>query len=526
MKFDYLYQQHHSNRYPVVGKNGMVATSQPLAAEAGLEILKKGGNAVDAAVATAACLTVVEPTSNGIGGDAFAIIWLKDELIGMNSSGKSPESISIDDFEEMPKFGWKPITVPGVPKAWGELIKKYGNLTLSECLAPAVKLAEEGYAVTPVLGKNWARAAKVFSNLEGKEFEEWSKTFLIDGKAPEIGEVIKLPNHAKTLAEIGESNSDSFYYGALAKRIEMSSDLHNGYLKATDLAKHEVDWVKPISIDYNGYTVWELPPNGQGIVALAALNIFKHTEPLTQVEYIHNQLESLKYAFTIGKYEITDPNFTDYDFNYLLSDKFGKEMSSKIGTDAYNPKDEPYGSGTVYLATADKEGNMVSYIQSNYMGFGSGVVVEDTGISLQNRGADFKMDKDHPNRLEPGKRTYHTIIPGFITKNNEPVGPFGVMGGYMQPQGHMQVVCNLIDHNMNPQMALDAPRWQWIKDKEILLESSFEANISEKLNRMGHITRLTAETGSFGRGQIIIKNKFGTYVGGTESRTDGHIAVY
>lgn len=526
MKFDYLFQQHHSNRYPVVAKNGMVATSQPLAAEAGIEILKKGGNAIDAAVATAACLTVVEPTSNGIGGDAFAIVWIKNKLVGMNSSGKSPESISLDVVSEIPKFGWTPVTVPGVPKAWSELIQKYGNLSLAECLAPAIELAKNGFAITPVLGKNWKRAAKTFGMLEGREFEEWKKTFLFNNLAPEIGQIVTLPNHAKTLIEIGESNGDSFYYGDIARKIEISSDLHGGFLKASDLAKHQVEWIEPISINYKGYDIWELPPNGQGIVALSALNIFQKTKCDTETTYLHNQIESLKYAFTKGKQEITDPNYTEYDFTELISDEFAENISNKITNSAHNPNTEPVASGTVYLATADSEGNMVSYIQSNYMGFGSGVVVEDTGISLQNRGADFKIDENHPNKLEPGKRTYHTIIPGFITKNNKAIGPFGVMGGYMQPQGHMQVVCNLIDKRMNPQMALDAPRWQWVKNREVLLESTFHSFLAEKLNRMGHITRLTAETGSFGRGQIIIKNKFGSYVGGTESRTDGHIAVY
>lgn len=529
MKYDTLYQPHASNRYPQVGKNGMVATSHPLAAEAGLEILKKGGNAVDAAVATAACLTVVEPTSNGLGSDAFAILSINDEIIGLNSSGRSPELLHKDAFEhdgKMPKFGWTPVTVPGAVKAWVELVKKYGKLSLTEVLAPAIKIALEGYAITPVLGKNWSRSANVFGKLEGSMYDEWRNTFLVGDKAPEIGEVIQLPNHAKTLQSIAETKGESFYHGEIAEKIETSSIKHGGFIRKSDLEKHEVEWVKPKSISYKGYDIWELPPNGQGIIALEALNIYKNFNTTDTITDYHNQIESLKIAFKDGLQHITDPKDSSFDFDTLLTEDYGKKMASEITDIAKDHQSEARGSGTVYLATADKDGNMVSFIQSNYMGFGSGIVVEGTGIALQNRGADFSLNEKDANFLKPGKRSYHTIIPGFITKDNMAVGPFGVMGGYMQPQGHLQVVSNLIDKHLNPQMALDAPRWQWIKNKTISFEASFDTEIIRALQRKGHHCLIATETGSFGRGQIIIRTKHNTYVGGTESRTDGHISVY
>jgi len=531
MRFDYLYQPHHSNRYPTVAKNGMVATSQPIAADAGLEILKQGGNAVDAAVATAACLTVVEPTSNGIGGDAFAICWINNELIGMNSSGKSPELLTADKLQgkdKMPKFGWTPVTVPGAPKAWSELIKKYGKLSLKEVLAPAIRAASEGYAITPVLGHNWERSFKVFGNLEGNEFKEWKKTFSQNGHSPVTGSVMKLSSHAETLQDIANTDAESFYKGSLADKIEASSIKWGGFIRKSDLSKHTVEWVKPQSINYKGYDVWELPPNGQGIIALEALNIFKsfNLNEMSTQEVLHAQIESLKLAFRDGLTHITDPNFTDFDYKSLLTNDYCNQLMKQVGKTATDFQTEAKGSGTVYLATADKYGNMVSFIQSNYMGFGSGIVVEDTGIALQNRGADFSLDPNKSNYLEPGKRTYHTIIPGFITKDNSAVGPFGVMGGYMQPQGHMQVISNLIDKSMNPQMALDAPRWQWIKNKQVSFEPSFSYELIRNMERLGHVVTIASNSGSFGRGQIILRNSNGTLVGGTESRTDSHIAVY
>lgn len=529
MKFDPLENKYKSKRNVVYSKSGMVATSQPIAANAGTEILRKGGNAVDAAVATAACLTVVEPTSNGIGGDAFALVWMKDKLHGLNASGPSPEGISIEKLkelglEEMPKFGWTPITVPGVPKAWASLIDKFGNLSLEEVLEPAIRAAREGYPISPSLGRFWKNAYKKYTTLEGEEFKEWFNTF----SCPEIGDIVTLPNHAKTLEEIGKSNSDSFYKGSIANIIDETSKKYGGYIRKTDLEKFEVEWVNPISINYKGYDIWEIPPNGQGIIALMGLNIIKSFDlkANSSTDTYHKQFEVMKLAFSDGLKYITDSKSMSVTNEELLSDAYSRERAKLITDEAMKPEaGQPQRSGTVYLSTADSEGNMVSYIQSNYMGFGSGIVIPGTGITMQNRGHTFSLNSEDENCLEPGKRTYHTIIPGFITKDEKAIGPFGVMGGFMQPQGHMQVVMNMIDFNMSPQDALDAPRWQWVKDKKFLVEPEMPIDIVRALIRKGHEITITPEDGNFGRGQIILKQENGVYVGGTESRTDGYISI-
>ncbi len=534
---DYLYHPYESKRNTVFAKKGMVATSQPLAAQAGVEILRKGGNAVDAAIATAAALTVVEPTSNGIGGDAFALVWMKDELHGLNSSGPAPKSISAEavkklGFEKMPPYGVTPITVPGVPAAWAALSKRFGNMPLAEVLQPAIRYAEEGYPLTPILGKFWKRAYNKFKKeLTSEEFVPWFETFAPKGRAPEIGEVWKSSGHASTLRSIGETNARSFYEGELAEKIDTFMKKYSGFLTKEDLATYQSEWIKPISTNYRGYDVWEIPPNGQGMIALMALNIFekKTPSPLWQnVDTFHEQIESMKLAFTDGKAFITEQEEMPILIEELLSESYAVQRSKKITYEASEPTplELPKG-GTVYLATADEEGNMVSYIQSNYMGFGSGIVIPETGISLQNRGHDFSLDKTHPNFLKPGKRTYHTIIPGFLTKGGKAVGPFGVMGGYMQPQGHFQVVTNTVDYLLNPQAALDMPRWQWIKGKQVYVESKFPDYLVQALIRKGHDVQIVAEDGNFGRGQIIWRHpKSGVLIGGTESRTDGAIALW
>ncbi|MEH7883190.1 gamma-glutamyltransferase [Bacillus sp. JJ1609] len=525
-----------SQRMAAVARNGMVATSQPLAAQAGLDILKKGGNAIDAAIATAACLTVVEPTSNGIGGDAFALVWVKDQLYGLNASGPAPQSISIDKVKElghekMPSHGWIPVTVPGAPLAWAELSKRFGVLPLTEVLQPAIDYARNGYPLTPILAKYWKGAFKAYKNrFQGAEYEEWFRVFAPEGRAPEAGEMWKSEDHANTLQEIAETNGESFYRGKLADRMAEASEKAGGFLSKSDLENYHPEWVDPISVSYRGHEIWEIPPNGQGIVALMALNIlkgyeFSHRE---DVEGVHLQLEAMKQAFTDGKEYVTDPASMQAKVEDLLSEKYGEEARAKIGAEARMPEPGtlPKG-GTVYLATADGEGNMVSFIQSNYMGFGSGVVVPGTGIGLQNRGHDFSLDPNHANALAPGKKTYHTIIPGFITKGKEAVGPFGVMGGYMQPQGHVQVAMNMIDFGLNPQAALDAPRWQWIEGKNIEVEHNFPNHIVKQLAARGHQMKVAYDGGSFGRGQVIVRNpETGVLTGGTEMRTDGSIACW
>lgn len=535
IKFDALYHPYTSKRNTVYAKKGMVATSQPLAAQAGLEILKKGGNAIDAAIATAACLTVVEPTSNGIGGDAFAIVWTKGELHGLNSSGPAPKNISIDavksqGHEEMPKFGLTPVTIPGAPAAWAELSKTFGRLPLTEVLQPAITYAREGYPVSPTLGHFWKKGYQTFKNtLTDEVFAGWFKTFAPDGRPPEIGEIWKSPDHARTLELIAETNAEAFYKGELAEKIDAFSKKHGGFLRKEDLEAFVPEWVKPISVSYKGYDVWEIPPNGQGIIALMALNMLKgdtfHSRD--HAKTFHLQIEAMKLAFTDGLQYITQKDKMGVAVEQLLSCQYAKQRRDLIGTEALDPfPGEPPKGGTVYLAAADEEGNMISFIQSNYMGFGSGVVVPETGISLQNRGHGFKLDPEHKNRLEPGKKTYHTIIPGFLTKDGKPVGPFGVMGGFMQPQGHLQVVMNLIDFSLNPQASLDAPRWQWVKGKKVLLEPTFPAHLAHALARKGHQIEWALDSGSFGRGQMIIRQENGVLAGGTESRTDGTIASW
>ncbi|MCE7792237.1 gamma-glutamyltransferase family protein [Salipaludibacillus sp. CUR1] len=533
---DALNYPYSSQRMVTYGRKGMVATSQPLSAQAGLDIMKKGGNAIDAAIATAACLTVVEPTSNGIGGDAFALVWTKNKLHGLNASGPAPQNISIEKLkeqgiEDLPKFGWTPVTVPGAPAAWAELSQKFGKLPLSETLAPAVNYAKEGFPLSPVLSYYWEKAAKNFGEiLDHDMFQSWFDTFAPGGRAPKAGEIWKSPGHAETLKAIGETNAESFYKGDLADAIDAFSQKYGGYLRKEDLERFEPEWVTPVSVNYRGYDVWEIPPNGQGLVALMALNTLKNDtfSVRENEETYHKQIEAIKLAFADGEKYITDPDYMSRKTEDLLSDAYGEKRRELIGDEAIQPEaGDPSSSGTVYLSTADGEGNMVSFIQSNYMGFGSGLVVPETGISLQNRGHNFSLDPAHDNALKAGKRPFHTIIPGFLTKGNHAVGPFGVMGGFMQPQGHLQMVMNTVDFGLNPQAALDAPRWQWMKDKQVLVESSVPAHIVHALEARGHDVKLTHISGSFGRGQIIWRDPVtGVLCGGTEARTDGAIAVY
>lgn len=538
--FDPTYQKYPSQRYPIYARGGMVNCSSPQAAAAGLEALRQGGNAMDAAVAAAAALTVVEPSANGIGSDAFALVWSeKDQkLFGLNSSGPAPMAASAervlsdhrDENGAMPTYGWTPVTVPGAPKAWAELTSRFGRRTLAENLAPAVSYARDGYPCAPNLALMWKRAYDKFRDTcTGETFDEWYKTFTPQGRAYEAGELIRLPNHADTLEEIGATNAASFYSGDLARKIDASSRKHGGYLRYEDLAAYQAKWVEPISVDYRGYQVCEIPPNGQGIVALMALNILKEFDFREKdcVETYHRQLEAMKMAFADAFHYVTDPDFMELDYHRLLDPAYGAQRAKEMGetaqvyTYAVPPK-----SGTVYLCCADGEGNMVSYIQSNYMGFGSGVVVSGTGVSLQNRGHDFSLDPKDANALKPGKRSYHTIIPGFLMKEGKAVGPFGVMGGYMQPQGHVQVVMNYVDFRLDPQQALDAPRWQWMRDNTVTVETRFSMEMARKLQRLGHDIRADLSTPSFGRGQMIVRLDNGVLVGGTESRTDSNIACY
>ena len=538
--FDPVYQPYPSQRYPLYARGGMVNCSSPQAAAAGLEALQKGGNAMDAAVAAAAALTVAEPTANGIGSDAFALVWSARDrkLYGLNSSGPAPMAASVERVLEdhrdvdgaMPTYGWTPVTVPGAPMAWAELTRRFGRLSLAENVAPAVKYAREGYPCSPNLALMWKRAFEKFrATCTGEEFAEWFRTFTPEGRAYEAGELIRLPHHADTLEAIGATGAAAFYTGELARKIDASSRKHGGYLRYEDLAAYQARWVEPISVDYRGYQVCEIPPNGQGIAALMALNILKEFQFPEKdcVETYHRQLEAMKLAFADAFRYVTDPDYMELDYHRLLDPAYGALRAAEIGkTAGIYTHGVPPKSGTVYLCCADGEGNMVSYIQSNYMGFGSGIVVEDTGISLQNRGHDFSLKAGDANVLQPGKRSYHTIIPGFLMKDGRPVGPFGVMGGYMQPQGHVQVVMNYVDFHLDPQQALDAPRWQWMRDNTVTVETRFSMELARQLQQRGHAIRPELSTPSFGRGQMIVRLDNGTLVGGTESRTDSNIACF
>ncbi|GAE27195.1 gamma-glutamyltranspeptidase [Halalkalibacter wakoensis JCM 9140] len=515
----------------------MVATSQPLAAQAGLQILKEGGNAIDAAIATAACLTVVEPTSNGIGSDAFALVWVKGELHGLNASGQAPLALTPEAMKEagheteLPKYGLTPVTVPGAPGAWAELSKKFGKLPLTQVLAPAIDYAENGYVVSPTLAKYWKRGFETFSKVgKGEEFTSWFETFAPNGKVPKAGDIWSSKGHADTLRKIAKTNADSFYKGELADQIDAFSQKHGGYIRKSDLEAYAPEWVKPISVNYRGYDVWEIPPNGQGLIALHALNIIKGFEfkAKDEVDTYHKQIEAMKLAFTDGLKYITEEKSMSVSVDEILSEQYAASRRALIGEEALTPEaGEPQKGGTVYLAAADGDGNMVSFIQSNYMGFGSGIVVPNTGISLQNRGNNFSLDPKHDNYLVPGKKTYHTIIPGFLTKDGEAVGPFGVMGGFMQPQGHAQVIMNTVDFHLNPQACLDAPRWLWTKDKTVEVEPHFPVHIAQALQRKGHHIVRALDEGGFGRGQIIWRNnETGVLCGGTEPRTDGEVAAW
>ena len=538
--FDPLAQKYPSSRYPIYARGGMVNCSSPLAAAAGLDALKKGGNAMDAAVSAAAALTVVEPVSNGLGSDAFSLIWSQKEgkLFGLNSSGPAPMGISAAKVLEegravngkMPTRGWTPVTVPGAVKAWAEITGRFGRRTLAQNLEPAVHYARDGYPCAPLLSYLWKRSLDQYQKtLQGPEFAPWFRTFTKDGAGYEAGDLIRLPDHADTLEEIGASSAEAFYTGSIARKIDAESRKYGGFLRYEDLASYQAAWVEPIRVNYRGYEVCEIPPNGQGIAALMALNILKEFSFPERdcVETAHLQIEAMKLAFADAFAYVTDPGHMCVTPAQLLDPAYGALRAQEIGPCAQTreagalPK-----SGTVYLCCADGEGNMVSYIQSNYMGFGSGIVVDGTGIALQNRGADFSLDPGHVNYLQPGKRTYHTIIPGFLMKDGQPVGPFGVMGGYMQPQGHVQTVMNFIDFHMDPQQALDAPRWQWMRDGRVAVETRFDSNLARGLIRRGHQVYTEIDTTRFGRGQLIVRLDNGVLVGGTESRTDSNIACW
>jgi len=520
---DYPYS---SARRVVMGKRCAVATSQPLATLAGMEMFWAGGNAVDAALAIAIALTVVEPTSNGIGSDAFALVW-DGKLHGLNASGRSPQKLTLEQFagmDKVPSFGWLPVTVPGAVSAWRSLSERWGKLAFEQLFEPAIRYAEEGFPVSPVTAQAWKRAAALYLPLMAAEFEPFKQVFFPGNRAPATGEIWGSALHAKTLKAIAQSGGDSFYHGEIAQQIADFAADTGGFLTTTDLAAHQADWVKPISTEYRDLTVWEIPPNTQGIAALMALNILEGFDitqyPRESVESYHLQIEAMKLAFADIHRHVTDSQFMEVAVEHLLDKDYAAERRQLIGEQAISLAQPglPKG-GTVYLATADGE-LMVSFIQSNYQGFGSGILIPGTGIALQNRAVGFTLQAGHPNQVAPGKRSFHTIIPGFLTQGGQPLGPFGVMGGPMQPQGHLQVVVNLADYGMNPQSALDAPRWQFISGNTVLLEQTVPRNVALALAERGHDIQLSADGGDFGKGQIILRGE-GVLVAASEPRGDG-----
>jgi len=519
-----------SQRMPVFARN-TVATSQPLAAQIGLDTMRRGGNAVDAAVATAIALTIVEPTSNGLGSDAFALVWTGGGLHGLNASGRSGAAHTADTFagkERVERRGGEGITVPGAVSGWIALSEQFGRLPFEALCEPTIRYARDGFLVSPITGDGWARSASAY-----KDFPAWQQTFAPNGRPPRIGEQFRCEDQAKTLEAIAATRGESFYRGDLAASIATATRDAGGYLHEDDLAKHQADWVRPISVDYRGWQLHEIPPNGQGLVALIALGILRHLDvarhPVDSPASLHLQIEAMKLAFRDGHRYIADPAYmTEVTADDLLDEHYLRERAGLIdptrATDFNHgvPKD----GGTVLLTTADDEGTMVSFIQSNFTGFGSGVVVPGTGIALQNRGACFVTEDGHPNQVGPNKRPYHTIIPGFVTRNGEPLMAFGIMGGYMQPQGHAQLLVRLADYNQNPQAALDAPRWQIFDGLRVVIEPGFDARLYEALRDMGHDVEVSnARTALHGRGQIIYRLEDG-YVAASDQRADGQAVGY
>lgn len=513
-------------RKPVLAAN-VVCTSQPLAAQAGLRMLAEGGSAVDAAIATAVTLTVVEPVSNGIGSDAFAIVWDGARLHGLNASGRSPAAWTPEYFggNAVPALGWNSVTVPGAVSAWAELHAKFGRLPFERLLEPAISYGRNGFLVSPTVAEQWAAQVPLFKDQPG-----FAEAFLPGGRAPKPGELFRFPDQAATLERIAATNGEAFYRGDVAATLEAHALAHGGAMRAGDLAAHRADWVGTIDAAYRGYTVHEIPPNGQGIVALIALGILEHFDmsswPADSADSVHLQIEAMKLAFADAQAYVADSDHMALAPDDLLDKEYLRQRAALIDPTRARPASAgtPRG-GTVYLTAADAAGVMVSMIQSNYMGFGSGVVVPGTGVSLQNRGADFAVAEGHPNRVGPGKRPYHTIIPGFVTKDGAPVMSFGVMGGTMQPQGHVQVMVRIADHGQNPQAACDGPRFRWVQGMQVSCERGFPESTLDELRRRGHDLIAVDDYNQFGSCQAIWRLDDG-YLAVSDPRRDGQAAGF
>jgi gamma-glutamyltranspeptidase/glutathione hydrolase len=508
-------------RKPLLAANA-VAASQPLAAQAGLQMLVAGGGAVDAILATAITLTLVEPVSNGIGSDAYAIVWDGKRLHGLNASGRSPAGWTLDFFSPhraMPARGWNTVTVPGCVSAWIELHQKFGRLPFDKLFEPAIRYGKDGFLVSPTVAQQWAAQVPELASQPG-----FADAFMPGGRAPLAGERFRFEAHASALEKIAATRGEAFYRGELAGRLESAAKRHEATLRASDLAAHRAEWVAPLEIGYRGYTVHELPPNGQGIAALIALGILGHFDLASHLvdgaDSLHLQIEAMKLAFADARRYVADLDHMDVRPEQLLDRSYLESRAALI--DIKRARDFGHGTppsaGTVYLTAADASGVMVSYIQSNYLGFGSGVVVD--GISLQNRGATFVIEPGHPNCVGPRKRPYQTIMPGFVTRDGRPVMSFGVMGGTMQPQGHAQVMVRIADYGQSPQAACDGPRYRIGEGLSVSVESGFAAPVLEELKRRGH--RIVEHAGplEFGSAQLIWSLE-GGYCAASDPRRDG-----
>ncbi len=490
-------------------------------------MLAEGGTAVDAAIATAITLTLVEPVSNGIGSDAFAIVWDGRQLHGLNASGRSPAAWTPQYFggNGVPALGWNSVTVPGAVSAWVELHSRFGKLPFDRLFEPAISYGRNGFLVSPTVAQQWAAQVPLFETQPG-----FAEAFLPDGRAPKPGELFRFPDHAATLEQIAATNGEAFYRGEVASKLEAHSAANGGVMRGGDLAAHRADWVGTISGNYRGYTIHEIPPNGQGIVALIALGILERFDmsslPVDSADSVHLQIEAVKLAFADAQAYVADIDHMPMRPERLLDREYLKQRATLIDRNRAKPAaaGAPNG-GTVYLTAADASGVMVSMIQSNYMGFGSGVVVPGTGISLQNRGADFAAARGHPNQVGPNKRPYHTIIPGFVTKDGAPVMSFGVMGGTMQPQGHVQVLARIADHGQNPQTACDGPRFRWVDGTQVSCEKGFPPATLDELRQRGHDLIAVDDYNQYGSCQAIWRLPDG-YVAASDPRRDGQAAAF
>ena len=541
--YDRITGEQFASRSEVIGQHGMVATSHPLATQIGIDVLKKGGTAIDAAIAANIALGLMEPTGSGIGGDLFAIAWdaKEQKLFGLNASGPAPQSISLDYFKQqklvkIPSFGPLPVTVPGAVEGWVKLHDKFGNQSFSSLFEPTIDYAKKGHPVTETIAYYLDRSKEIF-----KQYPNFPEVWMKDGETTRKGGIFKNPQLANTLEIIAEKGRAGFYEGEVAKTIADFIQAQGGFLTYEDLAGFHSEWVEPVSTNYRGYDVWELPPNGQGMVALQILNILENFDVkkmgLFSSDYVHLFTEAKKLAFADRAKHYADPNFSKIPIEQLVSKSYAKERAALIDLAKAAQVDEsgiPNGGDTIYLTAADQFGNMISLIQSNYRGMGSGMVPPGLGFMLQDRGELFSLEEDHANVIEGGKRPFHTIIPAFVTKDNKPYLSFGVMGGATQPQAHAQIIINLIDFGYNLQEAGDAPRLVhsgssqptdeiMLDGGSLSLETGFGIAIEEALKKKGH--KLIYQKGIFGGYQAIMI-KDGVYFGASESRKDGQASGY